>query len=221
MHHSERLALRSLLESLRPRCALAIGADDGGSLSLIAQYARVVFSVCMEPAPADVRVFPNASFLSGPPGGALPVLLDELREQDLAPEFVLLHGDEGREGVSRDLEILLGRPTRCPMWIVMYNSVDPARRSGMRDAAWEANPQVHFVDLDFIPGRVVEHGGSGDGELRGGLGVACLLPEHRQGPLNVQQTARRTTQILQHAWADSEPRIYPDAGCQTPRSKAA
>ena len=55
---------------------------------------------------------------------------------------------------------------------------------------------MHYVDLDFIPGRVIEHGGLASGELWGGLGLACMLPEPRQGSLQPEQSAVDMVQRL-------------------------
>lgn len=189
MNLSERIGLRGVLAHLQPRCAVEIGTYKGGSLSLIAQYARVVFSIDIEPMPPGVRVFPNVSFLTGPSDVVLPALLDELEAQDLAPDFVLVDADHSREGVRRDLNLLIHRRVSRPLWIMMHDSINPGCRAGMLDVDWNASPWVHYVELDFITGRVIEHGGLATGELWGGLGLACMLPEPRQGTLQPGQSA--------------------------------
>ncbi len=209
MNHSERMALRALLEHLRPQCAIEIGTYHGGSLSLIAQHTQVVFSIDIEPMPPEVRVFPNVSFLTGPSAEALPTLLEELRRQDIDPQLVLIDGDHSREGVARDLRIVLEQPVRSPLWVVMHDSMNPGCRAGMLDVDWAANPQVHFVDLDFVPGRIVEHGG-GSGELWGGLAFACLLPQPRRCELQVQQSARQMMEVLVESRA--KPAAPPENG---------
>lgn len=195
MNHSERMTLRALLEHIKPRCAIEVGTFWGGSLSLMAQHAQVVFSIDIEPMSPSVRVFPNVSFLTGPSQVLLPKLLDELSKQQLDPQLILIDGDHSREGVARDLNIILERSTRVPMWVVMHDSMNPGCRAGMLDVDWAANPHVHFVDLDFVPGRLVETGG-GTGELWGGLGLACLLPHKRQESLTVKQSAQQMMETL-------------------------
>lgn len=196
MNHSERMSLWALLGHVKPRCAVEIGTYWGGSLSLMAQHAQVVFSIDIEPMPPSVRVFPNVSFLTGPSERLLPLLLDELGRQEMDPQLILVDGDHSREGVARDLDIILKRTARVPLWIVMHDSMNPGCRAGMLAADWSANPHVHFVDLDFVPGRIVENGGGGAGELWGGLGLACLLPQVRRGPLAVGQSARQMMETL-------------------------
>jgi hypothetical protein len=196
MNHSERMTLRALLEHVKPRCAIEVGTYWGGSLSLMAQHAQVVFSIDIDPMPPSVRVFPNVSFLTGPSELLLPILLDELSRQELDPQLILVDGDHSREGVARDLDIILKHSPRVPMWVVMHDGMNPGCRAGMLAADWSASPHVHFVDLDFVPGRLVEHGGGGAGELWGGLGLACLLPQIRQGPLEVGQSARQMMEAL-------------------------
>jgi hypothetical protein len=202
MNHSERMALRALLEHTQPRCAIEVGTYWGGALSLLAQYSKVVFSIDIDPMSPSVRVFPNVSFLTGPSDQALPALLDELCRQELEPQLILIDGDHSREGVARDLSIVLQQSGRGPLWIVGHNSMNPGCRAGMLDVDWAANPHVHFVDLDFVPGRLVEHGGGGDGELWGGLALACLQPQHRQGRITVQQTAKRMLKTLLESLED-------------------
>ena len=196
MNHSERMTLRALLQQVEPRCAVEVGTYHGGSLSLIAQHCDVVFSIDIDPMPPSVRVFPNVSFLTGASERILPTLLKELIRQDMDPQLILVDGDHSREGVARDLAIILEHRPRVPTWIVMHDSMNPDCRAGMLDADWAANPHVHFVELDFVPGRLVEHGGGGEGELWGGLGLACLLPHHRQGTLSVGQSARQMMERL-------------------------
>ena len=196
MSHSERMTLWALLQHVKPRCAVEVGTYRGGSLSLIAQHSQVVFSIDIEPMSASVRVFPNVSFLTGPSEELLPTLLDELSQQELDPQLILVDADHSREGVARDLDIVLKHSTRVPMWIVMHDSMNPGCRAGMLAADWAANPQIHFVDLDFVPGRLIEHGGGGTGDLWGGLGLACMLPHDRQGPLTVGQSSQQMREVF-------------------------
>jgi hypothetical protein len=59
----------------------------------------------------------------------------------------------------------------------------------MRDADWTANPFVHEVELDFVPGSSLGVMGQ-PLEMWGGLGAALLLPEPRTGSLVVGERNR-------------------------------
>jgi hypothetical protein len=52
----------------------------------------------------------------------------------------------------------------------------------MREANWSANPHVHLVELDFVPGRfVTDEEPDGQREMWCGFALAVLLPEKRSG----------------------------------------
>jgi glycosyltransferase involved in cell wall biosynthesis len=192
MNDSERLALTAILHRLKPTCAIEIGTYKGGSLSLLSQFAKVVFSIDIDAAiPAQFAQFTNVSFLTGPSDTILPPLLEELDAAQLPVDFILVDGDHSAAGVCRDIEILLDYVPRKPLVIMMHDGFNPECRKGMLEAHWSRSPYVHSVDVDFIPGRVVEHGGGGDGEMWGGLGLAFLSPAPRRGDLVVGASARR------------------------------
>ena len=68
----------------------------------------------------------------------------------------------------------------------------------MQEVNWEGSPYVHWVDLDFIPGRIVETGGPSRGEMWGGLGLAYLKPVIRQGPLQINLSAGKMHEIIKN-----------------------
>jgi hypothetical protein len=61
----------------------------------------------------------------------------------------------------------------------------------MLEADWQRSPFVEWLDIDFIPGRLIEHGGGGDGEMWGGLALARFTPVRRGTAVDVQTTAAR------------------------------
>ena len=65
-----------------------------------------------------------------------------------------------------------------------HDSFNPDCRQGMIEAPWADNPYVRLVELDFERGGIFE---VTRGVMWGGLALAIMLPERRQGPLVVGQ----------------------------------
>jgi hypothetical protein len=193
MSDSERLGLAAVLQRLSPHCAIEIGTYRGGSLSLIAQYADKVFSIDIDPSiPEKFNQFANVSFLTGPSQVIMPMLLQALDDAEMPVEFVLIDGDHSAAGVKRDIDILLDYVPKKPLIVMLHDGFNPECRRGMLEADWQKSPYVQYVDLDFIPGRVIEHGGDGEGEMWGGLAMAYFSPTKRIEKIDVGATARRT-----------------------------
>lgn len=201
MNESEKIALTGLLARHKPACSIEIGTYHGGSLSLISQFSGAVFSIDIDPE-IPQRMggrFPNVTFLTGDSSEVLPLLFEQLDKLDLPVEFILVDGDHSAHGVTRDLNLVLQYIPKKPMFVMAHDCFNPACRSGMLEAEWSSSPYCHWVDLDFVPGRVVEHGGGGDGEMWGGLAIAYFLPEPRTGPLVIRRTADKMFHLLQQA----------------------
>jgi hypothetical protein len=206
MTESERLGLTAILYRLRPRCTVEVGTFEAGSLSLIAQFSPVVFSIDIDASiPDKFRQFENVTFLTGSSELVLPFLLEELDNVSLPPELVLIDGDHSAAGVKRDIEILLDYQPKKPLWMLMHDSFNPECRRGMLEADWRRSPYVEWVDIDFIPGRMIEHGGGGDGQMWGGLALARFSPAARQSDLVVRATASRS-------FAEMRALLYPQLG---------
>lgn len=194
---SERLAMAAVLARHRPRCSIEIGTYRGGSLSLIRQHCPLVFSIDIEPPGDDLRVrFPDVSFLRGPSRAVLPILLRELDAAGIPVEFILVDGDHSAEGVAGDIACILDHVPRAPLFVLLHDSFNPGCRSGMLAAPWARSPYVAWVELDFVPGRLVENGGAFDGELWGGLAMAYLTPRPRAGELVIRASSARMFEAL-------------------------
>jgi hypothetical protein len=59
----------------------------------------------------------------------------------------------------------------------------------MLEAPWQESRYCHFLDIDFVPGRFIEHPGPTHGELWGGLAMAFFHPAPRQGTVPMTQSA--------------------------------
>jgi glycosyltransferase involved in cell wall biosynthesis len=200
MNDSERLALTALLARHKPACSIEIGTYHGGSLSLIAQYSEAVISIDIDPAVID-RIGPmqNVHYVTGPSIELLPNLLRQLTEAAIPVDFILIDGDHSAEGVKRDISIILDYIPRKPMFVLMHDSFNPGCRRGMLESDWAKSPWCHHVDLDFVPGRIVEHGGPSRGEMWGGLAMAYFSPVRRTHALDVKRTCEGMFQQLSRA----------------------
>jgi Methyltransferase domain len=197
MNDSERLAMMAVLSKLRPKLAIEIGTYRGGSLSLMAQFCERVVSIDIDP---DVAIkfaqFKNVEFITGRSQDVLPDLLSKIERDGEALSFILVDGDHSTEGVKRDLEIILEHKPNVPLVMMMHDGFNPACRAGMISANWPKSKFLKMVDIDFIPGRMIEHGGGGDGELWGGLALAYFSPESTGGVSGVGASAARAQAIM-------------------------
>ncbi len=197
MNHSERLAMTAVLASHRPRCSVEIGTYWGGSLSLLAQYSKSVISIDIDPeVRARVGSLANVSFLTGKSSDILPLLFDELDRSGLSVDFVLIDAEHTVEGVQRDIQMVLNYIPRDLLILLVHDSFNPACRAGILEAGWADSPYCQWVDLDFVPGRIVEHDGPIHGELWGGLAMAYFTHKRRYGDLRVHTSAALMFQNL-------------------------
>ena len=206
MSDSERMALTGLLARRRPKTYLEIGTYYGGSALLASEFADWVITLDIDPE-AETRFEKpdNLTFMSGRSQDVLPSLLEDLLARDLYPEFVLIDGDHSAEGVRRDMEIFLKIRPPSPLVVVFHDSFNPVCRSGIRTAPWADCPYVSRLDLDFVPGRMVEIAGDPfGGEMWGGLAVAVLTPEPQPHPFltaTAEAAFQRTLPQSAHAKA--------------------
>jgi glycosyltransferase involved in cell wall biosynthesis len=203
MNESEKLAITALLARIKPKCSIEVGTYKGGSLSLISQFSEMVFSIDIDPDVGKILkrtgAFENVSFLVGPSEAVLPALLRELADEGVSVDFVLIDGDHSAEGVLRDINSFLEYTPKSPVFMLVHDSFNPGCRSGMLQANWQQSPYVQWVDLDFIPGRLVEHGGGGAGELWGGLAMAYCSPLRRSGPIEIRCSQSKTFEIIKNS----------------------
>lgn len=190
MHDSERLALAGLLARHRPYCSVEVGTYHGGSLSLISQYSKMIFSIDIDETIPSRLNLSNVNFLTGFSHVILPHLLDELDRADIPVEFILIDGDHSAPGVKRDIACLFTYVPKKPMFVALHDSFNPECRQGMLEAGWERSPYCHWLDLDFVPGRL------GGQQLWGGLALAHFLPVIRNGDLQINRSAEEMFQAL-------------------------
>jgi hypothetical protein len=190
MTDAERLALVALLADLLPECAIEVGVYRAGSLSVLSRFSRKVYALDIDPeCEALFRdKFDNVEFITGDAAQTLPALLARIQAAREPLEFVLIDADHSRAGIRRDIEAVLRHSPAQPLYLLLHDSFNPECRSGMREANWSANPHVHLVELDFVPGRfVTEEEPDSQREMWCGFALAVLLPEKRSGDVVVHE----------------------------------
>lgn len=190
MTDAERLALTGLLAELRPECAIEVGVYRAGSLSMLSRFCKKVYALDIDPACAAryQDKYANVEFVTGDSRQTLPGVLSQIEAAREKLAFVLIDADHSREGIRHDINSVLRYTVVQPLYLLMHDSFNPECRRGMKDADWEAQPHVHLVELDFVPGRLVtaEEPGSYR-QMWCGFALAVLLPETRKGNIVVHE----------------------------------
>lgn len=196
----ERIALTGLLSRVKPLGALEVGVYYGGSLSLSSQYAERLIGIDIDPeVQSRFQSPPNVELWIGNSVDLIPRALETFQSAGLPLNFVLIDADHTAAGVRRDIELVLRYQPQGPMLIVMHDSGNPETREGILGADWAANPYLHSMDCDFVPGQIIEHSVTeASGEVWGGLALAYLDPTPRSGPPSIRQGARTSIRCLHY-----------------------
>ncbi|MFW5708479.1 MAG: class I SAM-dependent methyltransferase, partial [Bacteroidota bacterium] len=109
MSRWEKYTFYTLLESIKPECAIEIGTYKGGSLQVISDFSRHVYSIDIdsELSLSAQKGFTNTEFLWGKSREILPELLERIAESGEKLNFVLVDGEHTPEGVKSDIEMIL------------------------------------------------------------------------------------------------------------------
>ncbi len=185
---AERSALLQILSHIRPEVSIEIGTFRGGSLRPIAMYSKRTYTFDVDPNQHRMApLFRNVEFITGDTKETLAPVIQALINSEESLEFVLVDGSHEEDGVKNDLiECLKYIPKKKPLVIVMHDSCNPVVRRGIVASPWGECPYVHALDLDFVPGMLYNRADINN-EMWGGLAVAVLLPQVREG--NVAVTA--------------------------------
>lgn len=214
MSMAERCAMACLLSYRKPATAIEVGTLGGGSLSIISHYSRKVFSIDINTTPSVELSgrFDNVEFITGDSRAELPRLIDRLaKDQDEDLGFVLIDGDHSTEGVQKDIDHVLQYRPKSELLVLMHDSFNPDCRAAMKSVDWEANPHVHWIDYDFVPGFLSSVPGWED-QMWCGFALAILRPELRPGGLNQDELlARQFSQLLPVSSHNPAPRKVADS----------
>ena len=201
MQYSERVALLYILGRIKPDVSIEIGTFRCGSLGPISRASRNVYTFDIDPNQHRNRTeFENVDFVTGNSAETLPPIIDALNASDREVQFILVDGSHEEEGVLADLvECLRYRPKTKPTVIMMHDSANPVVRKGILRAPWQTSKHVHALDLDFVPGMLYDRADIA-GEIWGGLAVAVMMPELRDGDLSIYSTYEPSRRVLmQHS----------------------
>lgn len=197
MNNSERMALTTILSRHNPQCSIEIGTYKGGSLSLLSQFSKMVFSINKDPTASQrFSFFKNVTFLTGLSQVSLPLLLKSLDYEQVPVDFILIDGDHSADEVKNDLNLVLSYIPKKPLFVIIHNSFNPECRRGILSADWNSCPYVQWADIDFVPGCIIENGSASDGEMWGGLALIFMTPAHRKSLFNVECNANSLFNIV-------------------------
>ena len=186
MTSAERATLFFLLSQINPQCSIEIGSAKGGSLAVLSQFSQIVYSLDINPT-CKIRLgprFSNVQFIAGDSRVTLVPLLHRLQPENSTLEFVLIDGNHTAEGIKRDIENVLQFKPSQPVYILMHDSFNPEVRAGIESANWQGCPYVHWVELDLVPGILLDRMPFRR-QMWGGFAFALLHPVVRQGELKL------------------------------------
>jgi hypothetical protein len=166
---------------------------------LASQFCQRILAIDIDPAVRQRFTLPNnAELWIGSSADLIPRALNDFQKRELPLEYVLIDAEHSANGVERDINLVLQHRPTAPMVILIHDSGNPGCRAGILSAGWKANPYVHSVQCDFVPGQIIEHSiKDGRGEVWGGLALAYLDKKPRTGDLVISQGAATTVRGAQ------------------------
>ncbi len=186
MFHGERLALAGLLSQLRPAVAIEVGVFHGAATRLLANYARQVYALDIDPSVRDHLArhnLKNVECIIGDSGQTIPALLDRLEHSGQGWDFVLIDASHETDSVRRDCQSFLRRPPG-DCYLLAHDSFNPDCRRGIATAGWLDFEYCHYFDIDLLNG-ILGRRPRFYRQMWGGFALAVLRHEKRTGPLQI------------------------------------
>jgi len=191
----------SIVEKLQPEVAIEIGNAQGGSLQVLSKNCQKVYALDFSKEVHEKLQgkFDNVAFHTGDSKLILPDLLKQIQDRGERLGFVLIDGDHATSGVRADINSFLHHYIPVvDCHIIFHDSFNPVCRRGIIEADWQQCPYVHGVDIDFLPGTIMEEGviTRENRSIWGGFSMAILRPEKRVGTLEVKQSLLPTYKAM-------------------------
>lgn len=200
MTRCEKYAFHNLLEHIEPEVAIEIGSYKGGSLQVISEFSDKVYSIDItDKHRHEYRdSFTNVSCHTGDSRKLIPEVLATIEEKGESLEFVLIDGDHTEEGVKNDINEVLKYKPKKRLYVLFHDTFIPMARKGILGADWEKNPNVHYVEIDFVPGVFHEKmkGSNRKNVIAGGLCLAIIEPHPRDFELQIHQSQKKLFELM-------------------------
>ena len=195
MTRNERYGFIHTLQKIKPKVAIEIGTYNGGSLQVISKYADKIYAIDNDPTIIERlgNNFPNVEFLIGDSKDIIPKLIKDIQDKEEQLEFALIDGDHSSKGVAADIKNLITYKPKTRFHILLHDSFNPNCRKGMKMVDYNANKNVHYVELDFISGVFAPD--NLKREMWGGIAHIILLAEERNTQLQIHESQKKLYNI--------------------------
>jgi hypothetical protein len=181
MSRAEKYCLINLLQHLKPETAIEIGTFMGGSLQVLNDYVKNIYSIDISSAPKSFleNQYGKVDFRVGDSSKILPDLLQEIESKGQKLEFILVDGDHTTKAVRKDIEAILNYTHKNPVTIILHDSFNPQCRKGIKSIKYDSYPSVCYVELDYIGGSYWHN--DTFREMWGGFAIIRTDPDHKGG----------------------------------------
>lgn len=153
MAGGERAALEGVLAQLAPALSITVSREQEMSLDRVATHSREVHAFV---AARSAKPSANVTVHAGDPTASLPGVLADLADAERVVDFVLVVGRGHADSARAVVEHLLNSPAVADTVILIQDTADTAVRASLGDIPYAAWPKLAHVNLDFVPGAVLE-----------------------------------------------------------------
>jgi hypothetical protein len=154
MSRSEKYCLIELLKTIEPDVSIEIGTYKGGSLQVLSQFSKQVYSLDISPEPKKnlKSKFNNVEFKIGESHKIINELIHEIHDEKRKLNFILIDGDHSKNGVVKDLEAILSYKFKNPLTIILHDSFNPQCREGIKSIDYSKYKFIEHIEIDYITG---------------------------------------------------------------------
>lgn len=188
MSRAEKYCLIHLLENLNPEYSIEIGTYKGGSLQVLSEYSKYVYSIDIDSEPKNKleKIFKNVIFKVGKSYDIINNVMKEIESKKGKLNFILVDGDHSKNGVRKDLECILSHNFKHPLTIILHDSFNPQCRSGMKSIDYKNYNSIEHIDLDYIHGCYSPN--KNHKEMWGGFAIIKINPKIKESNSRINQS---------------------------------